>query len=338
MEIISIEVDILIDKHIDKRDIEEIIYAYGFKNTEHENTYYWFNEDFISTRGCWFTFSYDVEFFQENEEEYEIIKTVCSTSTNSGRSYNDFQMQNDVIKKFEEVFGGIVYSGDEVGYYENEITNLSRTEIACGYAYITFERNLFMAKQLIEEVDAEKITMFKELGLPPMFEKNFLRNNTLIPFLVSIMESFLKTFLYSYISSNKEAENLIFKKKDKLSYSVVKELLNKEKSIIDIEMEFYSFQNFNSANKAYTQFIGLDLFSEILSYKMRVDEQDISMVSVLSDLLDKRHKLIHDAILDYSVDKQQMEKYHNCLVLLKETFKYVFKEKKNMRIDLENEL
>ncbi|WP_399631689.1 HEPN domain-containing protein [Sporosarcina sp. SG10008] len=332
----SIDIQILIDKHLDKRDIEEIIYSVGFKKERNDNRYYWFNGDFISIRGCWFSFAYDVESFYGDDSK--IIRTVCSTTTNAGRSYGDFQMQIDIIKKFEEAFGGIVYSDGEIGYYENDFPNLSRTEIACGYAYITFERNLAMAEQLMEEVDSAKLLEYQKLGILPTFEKSLLRNNTLVPFLVSIMESFLRMFLQNYISSNEEAENLIFKRKEKLSYAVVKELLNNEKNIIEVEMENYSFQSFNSANKAYTHFIGIDLFKDIFSHKMMIDGQELSMISILSELLEKRHKLIHEAELDFSLDKQQMEKYYDCLVLLGETFKRVFKEKKNIRIDLENQL
>lgn len=135
----SVDIEILIDEHLDKRDIEEILYSFGFKKEESENAYLWFDNDYISTRGCHFGFAYDVESFYGDDSK--IIKTMCSTTTYSGRSYNDFQMQIDVIKKLEEVFGGTVYSDGEIGYFENNITNLSRTEIACGYAYITFERN-----------------------------------------------------------------------------------------------------------------------------------------------------------------------------------------------------
>jgi len=332
----SVQLEILIGEHIDRRDIEDIISSLGFnKKEQYENEYLWYNDDFVSTRGCWFSFGYDVVVSYEKEDR--VVKTVCSTSTNAGRSYDDFQIQIDTIKKIEEAFGGIIYTDGELGYFENNLPKLTRTEIACGYAYLTFERNLAMAEQLIEEIDS-RVLKYKELGIPPIFEKNFLRNNTLVPFLVSIMESFLKTFLHNYIRTNQDAENLIFKKKDKLPYSIVRELLDKEKTIIEIEMDNYSFQNFNSANKAYIHFIQIDLFKEILSTKVVVDGQERSMVTILSELLEKRHRLIHEAELDYSLNKSQMEKYFNCLVLLKDTFKEVFKEKRKMRIDLENEI
>ncbi|MCU5063564.1 hypothetical protein OB986_20290 [Bacillus cereus] len=332
----SVDLQILIDSYIDKRDIEEILFSMGFKKEkEHNNIYFWFDEDFVSIRGCWFRFSYDLEVFYEGKDR--TVKTVCTTSTNAGRSYADFQMQIDTIKKIEEVFGGSVYADGEYGYFENDVPKLSKTELACGHAYVSFESNLTMVKELIEEVDS-RVLMCIERGIPPIYDKNLWRNNTLLPFFVSIMENFLKTFLYNYIRTNQEAENLIFKKKDKLPYSVVRELLNNEKTIIDVEMESYSFQNFKSANIAYTQFVKVDLFKDILSIGMEIDGKEVPIVSTLSELLEKRHKLIHEAELDYTLDKNQMKKYYNCLIVLKNTFAKVFKEKKNIRIDLENEI
>ncbi|MGG1573510.1 hypothetical protein [Fictibacillus sp. NRS-1165] len=333
----SVRLQILIDKHIDRRDIEEILFSLGYqKEEEYENTYFWYNDDFVSLRGCWFHFYHNSEVWFEDEEKN--FKTVCDTSTSAGRSYHDYQMQIDTIKKIEEAFGGVVYTDGEYGYFENDLPNLSRTEIACGYAYITFERNLEMVEPLIEEVDSTHLRRYQELGILPLGEKGFLRNNILIPFFVSIMESFLKEFLDYYLRTNKEAENLIFKKKDKLPYSVVKELLNGEKTIIDVEMESYSFQNFSSANKAYSHFIKIDLFKDILTTRMYFNDQEYTLISILSELLETRHTLIHEAILDYSLNKEQMEKYHKSLVLLKNTFKTLFKEKKNLRIDLDNQI
>jgi len=332
----SVDLTLLIDRHLNKRDIETIIYSYGFKETEYENTYYWFNDDFISTRGCEFYFSTDdiENYIRENPS----VKTVIITSTKSGRSYSDYQMQIDVIKDFQLAFGGIIYEDDESEYFINDVPNLSRTEIACGFAYITFDRNLYMAKQIIEEVDTQKAKFLKEFGLPAGFETALLRNNILIPFLIANMESFLKTFLFNFISTNEDAKNLIFKRSEKLPYSVVKKLLNNETTIIDIEMEYYSFQNLEAANKAYVKYMNIDLFKEFFSCTVKVNEKDTTLASILTELLNKRHDLIHDAILDYGLDKQEMEKYFDAFELLKVTFKDVFLKKRKLRIDLENEL
>lgn len=333
----GIELDLLIDKYIDKHEIEETILSLGYEKSEYDNTYYWFDYDYSSTRGCWFSFGYDIQHFVEGQEK--LVKTSCGTSTKAGRSYYDFQKQIDTIKFLEDKFGGTVYRDEEEGYFENDLPKLSKTDIACGYAYLSFVRNLDMVEGLIEEVDLEKLKHYEELGIPPMFEKNYLRNNTLLPFFVSIMENFLKTFTYRYIETNEEAQNLIYKKKDRqLPYNVVKELINGEKNIIDIEIKEYSFQNFKSANKAFEKYIGIDLYKDILSHKISIDGQEKTLVSVLSEMIEFRHKLIHEAELNNTLDKSKMIGYYSSLKLLGDVFVKYLKEKRNIRIDLESEL
>jgi hypothetical protein len=80
-------------------------------------------------------------------------KIICSATTHAGRSYGDFQKQLETIKLFEEKYGGVVYTDGELGYFENDLPQLSRIEIACGFTYLTYQRNLIIVKELIEDVD-----------------------------------------------------------------------------------------------------------------------------------------------------------------------------------------
>ncbi|MGD7009488.1 hypothetical protein [Metabacillus sp. 84] len=333
----GVDLDLNINKHIEKHDIEEIILSLGYKKTEFDNTYFWFDYDYRSTRGCWFSFGYNREYFIEGQDRQ--VKTSMETSTKAGRSYYDLQMQIDTIKLLEERFGGTVYGDGEEGYFENDLPKLSRTDIACGFAYINFKRNLAMVEGLIEDVDLERIKNYEENGLPLIFEKNYLRNNTLLPFFVSVMENFLKTFTYRYIETNEEAQNIIYKKKDRqLPYNVVKKLINGEKNIIDIEIEEYSFQNFKSANRAFIKYIGIDLFKDILSHKIPVEGQEKTLVTVLTEMIDYRHKLIHEALLNNTLGKNKMKCYHSSLELLGNVLVSYLLEKRDIRIDLEEEL
>lgn len=331
----SVDIQLLIERHIPKSEIEAIIYSLGFEKREDKDGYFWMGDKFKSIRGCWFGFGYDDSVFVENEEKH--YKTMCVTTTYAGRSHNDFQKQIDTIKLFEDSFGGSVYTDGEYGYSENDIPKLSESDIACGFAYSNFKSNLYMSKQLIEEVDTEKVKSALRKGFP-LTDESLLRNNTLIPFFVAIMETFLKTFIHSYIITNEEAQNQIFKKKEKLSYGDVKKLLSREITIADIEIDEYSFQNFQSANKAFIKFLRIDLFEDILSEKISVEGKERKLVSVLSELIEKRHKIIHEAELTYLLDKERMENYYSALCLFGDTFIKVLKEKRNLRINLEKEL
>ncbi|WP_251553991.1 hypothetical protein [Neobacillus muris] len=332
----SVDVTIMLDYYIDKKEIEEIIYSLGFQRTEYENTFFWYDKSFISTRGCWFSYTFD-EDVQINGTTKN-CKTICCTNTKSGRSYDDFQKQLDTIKEIEKRYGGVVYSDDELGYFENDLPRLSRTEIACGFVYVTYQTNLIMVKELIEDVDLDKIKGLRELGVPPFFQKNFLRNNVLLPFFVSILENFLKSFLYGYIQTNEEAQNKIYKKKANISYSVVKEIIDGQKNIIDIEIAEYSFQNFNSANRAYKEYANIDLFKDILIGELSLKGEERKLISVLQEMIDSRHKLIHEANLNYELDKKMMELYYQALELLGSNIVRFLKEKRNVSIDLEEVL
>ncbi|MDP5273216.1 HEPN domain-containing protein [Chengkuizengella axinellae] len=333
----SIDLHLLVNKTIKKNEIEKVVSSLGFrKDEEIEDTYYWFDYDYVSTRGCMFYLGYDnILHIDGKDKEF---KTVCSTNTKAGRSHGDFQKQIDTIKELNNKFGGIVYGDEGHGFFENDIPKLSRTDIACGFAYLRFERNLVMVKQLMEDVDIKRVHNYLDLGILPYGEKNFLTNNLLVPYFVSIMEDFLKTFIYRYIETNKESENLIYSKKETLPYNIVKELVEKEKSIIDIEIEEYSFQNFKSANRAFTKYIGLDLFTHILNEKISIDGEEEKLISILSQLIKERHELIHEAKLNYNLDKKLIKSYYNSLELLGKTFVRVFKEKRSIRINLEEEL
>lgn len=331
--IMGVDVQLLIDKHIPKSEIEAIIYSLGFKKRDDKDGYYWLGDKYKSIRGCWFFwgFGYEDYIFVDGEEKK--YKTICTTTTFAGRTYSDYQKQVDTIKLLEDSFGGKVYTDGESGYAPNTIPNFDETEIACGLAYSNFKTNLTMTKQLIEDVDIEKVKRDIDRGIP-LTDESALRNNTLIPFLVAIMETFFKTFIYRYIETKAEAQNLIFKKKDKIPYSVVKKLLSNEITISDIEIEEYSFQNLKSANNAFNKFLGLDLFKDFLSIKLTYEGEERELVSILSELIEKRHKIIHEAKLTQMLNKEKVEGYHLALKILGENFVKVLEEKRRMRINL----
>jgi hypothetical protein len=337
---VSISLSLLIEEHVDRKDIERIVYSLGFKKVEeYENTYLWYDDNYGSTRGCWFSFSYDYEInLNYDTEEKRIYKTCCGTTTYAGRSHDDLEMQMEVLREIQKEFGGVVYDQDEdqYGFFDNFLPKLTRTEIACGLAYLHYHQNLQKVRFLIEEVDMERVKAEAELGLED-WNKPLIRNNTLVPFCVSVLETFLKLFFKRYLETNEEAVNLIFKKKESLPYSVIKELLSGKRTIIDIELEKYSFQNFKSANNAYTKYLDFNLFN-VLRQTVTYDGKETSIISVLNELIELRHVIIHEAIFNNELSKERMEKYYYFLEKFGEEFINRFMEKHKLRLLLEKEL
>lgn len=333
----SIDLNLFWDKYIEKEDMERVIFDLGFKKTnDEENTYYWVDEEFLSTRGCWFSFHYDGVYYTDKDIE---VKTFCGTLTHAGRSYYDLEMQIETIKRLYEEFGGTIYDPQEGEYkvFENFLPKLSSTEIACGTAYLGFLYNLGMVKMLIEEVDIEKIKQQKKKGIfhPSV---NLMRNNTLVPFCLSVLEDFLRMFLERYLITNEEAANMIFNQKGELKYSVVRELLKGEKTMVDIELAKYSFQNFDSMKPAYSKYVGIDLHKDVLREKILYDNKETTIISVLTELIEKRHRIIHEAALEDDLGKDKMEKYYFFLQAFGETFIKAIMRKRKLKLLLEEEL
>ncbi|MGE1108891.1 hypothetical protein ACQJ2X_23090 [Bacillus wiedmannii] len=239
------ELYIMIDKYIESKELHTILIDFGFKREfEENNRYHWFNKDYISTQGCWFSFGYNLE---DVASSYAIkrnlvlleegTKTICKASTVAGCSYADLNMHNEVVKKIHQEFGGSIYNFDnynvgEGAYIQNTLPQLNRTEIACGVTYSHFLKSLTIIKTLIEDVNlslwySEDNFYYKNSHNIPL-----LRNNVLVPFFISVLETFLKTFLTRFLETNENPFNGIFSQKNNLSNSIRKDLLAREKKLL----------------------------------------------------------------------------------------------------------
>jgi glutathione synthase/RimK-type ligase-like ATP-grasp enzyme len=98
----SIDLNLRCKKIIAEDEVSGIISALGFRKMN--GGYFWF-ETFQSFRGCWLTWT----------QATENPKTEFTASTNSARSYWDMKMQNDVIRKLRDSFGGYIFDPQSGG-------------------------------------------------------------------------------------------------------------------------------------------------------------------------------------------------------------------------------
>jgi len=74
----------------------------------------------------------------------------------------------------------------------------------------------------------------------------------------------------------------------------------------------FNFQNLNSAREAYKLIFKKDLF-KILSFKHNFMGKEINSLSLLKDLIDKRHQIIHHG-KRYNLDFKEITSYHDLLI------------------------
>ncbi|MGG0184860.1 hypothetical protein [Bacillus rhizoplanae] len=342
MESFNLNLCLRIDGLIDFKEVNKVLIELGFKQRfnqkfNHFQWYRWF-EKYQSITGCDFSIDNKMSVDSNGNQIYTLFKA----TTYQGRSYADLEMQNKVIGKMQQEFGGGLCDEDGLptSFLENILPQLTSAEIVCDVEYGRFLNNLNKFNRLIEEVDEELLEDYhstKDSGMKELFSSSLsnndslLRNNTLIPFAVATLEDFLKNFLVENLETNEKARDRIFQNDRKIKYSEIKEVLAGEKSLIDMEMDFYNFQNLESANNAYNKFFDFDIFKEVLCKETSLENKKVTILSVISELITIRHKVIHEAKIDYTLGKKKMKQYYAFLHLFGDEFMHKFRDKLELR-------
>ncbi|MGH7596216.1 MAG: hypothetical protein ACREOI_07680 [bacterium] len=269
------------------KNIEKIIFPLGFKPVDEPSGrwYWWFKTDnYESIRGC----HLDVMRVNDNQDYPKGTKTVFSSHTSACRSYEDLEIQNRVLRELRNSFGGSIYDPqeDRYGYIKNDIPKLSPAEKRCGLVYSHFEDNLGRAMIATSDLDRRYIEL-RNLGNKDVeltYDKNMITNNFIVVFLVSVFESFLKDLFIAYLEMDREIQNRIFEKKSKIEYITLKELLENKKTLAEIEADSYTFQNLHSANLAYSNYCGINLF-QIWNKKKKIGKRFFNILKLLEKLL-----------------------------------------------------
>ncbi|MEI4800387.1 HEPN domain-containing protein [Bacillus sp. FJAT-51639] len=327
---------LMIEEYVEIEDIEEILYKLEFVK-RYEASYYWFKQH-ESILGCEIEIQRDIEICVNDEPwEHKNFKTVCRTETFSGCSFADLEMQNKVLKLIQDKFGGTLFDIEEyqTDFIKNDLPKFTKTEIACGLEYSKFVINVNRVRKLIEEVDEIAINILARNKSEPfdlLLDDNLLRNNVLIPFCVSVLENFLKTFLKKYLETNKEARDRIYNQKETLPYSEIKKLMSGEKSIVDMEINKFSFQRLQSVNSAYISYLDINLKKTVLNKRFPYNGEEIVISDVLNELITQRHQLIHEAELVVNLNREEMEKYLYFLKGFGESFIDEIMKKHNIKL------
>lgn len=318
-----------------RKAIENIVFPLGFEpvDDQEERWYWWFKDDnYESFRGC--------RLYVSRSDGTDTglprgAKTIFHSYTNAGRSREDLDMQNNVIRTLRSHFGGSVYDPQEgkYAYLPNDIPKLSVAEKRCGFVYGRFHNNLGMATMAVSDLNPQFSKMKHIFDDMDYYDKNVLTNNLVIVFLVSILEVFLKDLFVSYVETQPVVQEKIYAKTSKIDYPTLRELLERKRSLAEVEADLYTFQNISSANVAFNTYMNINLFN-VWDRKKKIDRKFYNVREGIIELLSLRHKIIHTAYIDTDIDRRKLVRYHTIVRgagnLIVESL-----EKQGFRIDLE---
>jgi len=132
-------------QHITADQIETVILPLGWVRTE-DLCYSWFHtEHHESTRGCWLYVTYDPE------DQPRGTKTLFHAYSNAGRSHEDLEAQNGVLRALRKDLGGSLLNPEDGRrtYLLNDVPKLTPSEKACGFTYVVFDQHLGRVSMLI---------------------------------------------------------------------------------------------------------------------------------------------------------------------------------------------
>ena len=314
----SVEIEFYPDKAT-KTDLKNLLVANGFVKCKYfldalpkgSLTFKWFDQEhFRSTDGMEANILLG---FHDDPDKWFL-----HTRTRASASAYDRQMQNFIIKEARKNFGGHFYN-DHAG--KNRYTVVDVNELLQpieGGILRIHERlkeslqNLYGSiynieepfKPSIENAGHKHIAEMLMLARPDRY-----LYNSLLPFIVSVVEHFFKQIFIVLIKYDDHARKEIsaFKLKElktQLTFSEIADIKAGTNSIEEVIAGNYTFQNLNHVASAYIKFLRLDI-NAVLS-KKAIGKKTLK--EVLVEIIERRHDMIHHFIFAADMDKNEFIK------------------------------
>ena len=335
----SVEIT-LYTKKATKTALIKFLTTEGFQKTRHfldgMNTpdmihYMWYKFDnYESSSGVEATV-YKVS--TEERTKYKCSEWILHTRTRSSGSYEDKQKQNETIRKARQLFEGTFYNdwyGTNAYTNLNDYTKFSPLEKGISIIASNSIEKLSQIENCLAGYKNEVSDSFANMNIESMKEllktkdPSIMLYNSLMPFLVAILEYFYGQCFANFIKYDTNARNLLIDEKLKIGIADVIAILQKENSLEQIIAQSYNFQNLDSINKAYKKYLSIDVMS-ILSERKKVNRKIIRVLVKIQEILDARHRFVHELDINYHLTKQAYLDYIatvECAILLTvESFK-----------------
>lgn len=342
----SIDLYLYCKKVPSKRAVENVIAPLGFEEREPlargHYWYFWFEEkDLASMRGCHLFWERYVPGDDSWPGAPRDTKIVFTAKTYAARSHEDVDMQNNVIRQLRRRFGGSIYEEwpGRRGYIENDLPKLTYAEKRCGFVFVDMQRALWRIAQLPADPsgrEREQSGVLEEHGIPGA-PRAIIQNNVLLPYLVAAIENFLRQFFIAFVDSHPDLSEHVYERQGKLEYSTLRALLEAKVTLAEHEASNYSFQSLDSANVAFERYVGIKLL-RIWGQRKKFNGKFFVVRDVLQDLLNLRHRIIHQAYIEPGLGKDQTLRYIRFVEHALQIFADHLERAKGFRIDLEKHL
>ena len=305
----------LYPKKATKHELKLYLEGLGFQRCRHlwdwpagTLNYSWFdNKDFKSIDGV----SADIYPISDNELEISSNPWALHVRNLYSASWYDVKMLNDVLRGARKLFGGTIKGDYGTNRYaplwDDNSTPISRG-VTTIYEHVKQElSNVKVALPAISfqypepEVMDKKMSEFIELT--KSMDPSRAIYNGLVPFAVAMFEYFFSRVFRVLITY----DDLACQKKQlhnaKIEFSTLLEVSEGQRSIEDVIASSYTFQNLNQLNKAYKEWLDIDV-RKVLYTRARIGRTITFLENRISEIIQFRHGIVHHFAIDKSLTRE----------------------------------
>ncbi len=332
----------LYPKKATRKELSNYLESLGFERCVHfwdwpkgTLNYSWFDhEDYKSIDGV----SADIYPISDEERSISGNEWALHVRNTYSASWHDVAMLNRVLKGARKQFGGTIKGDYGTNKYapmwEDKSTPISRG-ISGVYQHI--KQELSAVKYALPEPSINhpqppggKIDDFIEFT--KSLDPSRVIYNGLVPFAVSMFEYFFSQAFQILIAYDNLALEKRANHKSKIEFSAVLDVHSKKRSIENLIAENYTFQNLDQLNKAYKDWLDIDV-RKILFKKKRIGESVAFLENRISEIIQYRHGIVHHFAIDKSLTKDAYIHILDAISMAIEEFVLFIEKKYQIAID-----
>jgi hypothetical protein len=304
----------LYPRNASRSELKTFLEGLGFKKSKHlwdwpagTLNYSWFDErDFRSIDGV----SADV---------YPVVGAEAKITGNGwamhvrnlySASWHDVKMLNDVLRGARKLYGGTIKGDYGTNRYaplwKDESTPISRGVAA---VYHRVDQELGAVRFALPEsgirvpsVEPKDAKMRDFLELTKSLDPARVIYNGLVPFAVSMFEYFFSQVFRVLIAYDRYALEKRVSHNLRVGFPALLQVNNGELTVEDIIAQAYTFQNLDQLNKAYKEWLDIDV-RKLLFKKKRIGRSVSFLENRIAEIIQYRHGVVHRLALDRSLTR-----------------------------------
>lgn len=332
----------LYPKKASRKELSDHLESLGFTRCGHlwdwpkgTLNYSWFDhQDFKSIDGV------SADIYPVSEEEQNITKNEWALHVRNlySASWYDVAMLNEVLRGARKRFGGTIKGDFGTNKYaplwDDKSTPVSRG-ISGVYQHV--KQELSAVKYALPEPSINhpqptggKIDDFLEST--KSLDPSRVIYNGLVPFAVAMFEYFFSQAFQVLIAYDKLALEKRENHKTKFEFSAILDIHRNNRSIEELISENYTFQNLDQLNKAYKDWLDIDV-RKIFFKKKRIGKSITFLENRISEIIEYRHGIVHHFAIDRSLTRDAYIHILDAISLAIEEFVLFIETKYKIDID-----